>query len=231
MKTLLQAAPAVAGDRSQFGEARVISEILARLEVKPGICVEFGAGDGLHLANTAHLWHTDAWSAVLVECDRPLAEAAEANTTGTAATVLCDVVTPANVNAFVPKTAKVVSIDVDGEDIEILEQMYATPFVLCVEHHPMIPAHVSHRGGADVGCSALALKEWGEDNSYTVVAMTHCNTIMVPEGAAYLFNDVDTDFLHLFDPSGVTFAISNVKTGDYTMHGPWGFGRGVSLDD
>ena len=57
--------------------------------------------------------------------------------------------------------------------------------------------------------------------------MTHCNTIMVPARFADAFGDVETDPRIMFDPSAVTWVLSNVRTGDYEIRGPWPFGRGV----
>lgn len=236
MKPLLrEVAPKVEGDRSQFGEGSIISEILRRIGIDSGTCVEFGAGDGVELSNTRHLWgpHQDSsfrWDAVLVEADPARYAALVDNTLDCPVATREAVVTPDNVNDFVPAEAAVVTIDVDGDDYAILCAISAWPAVLCVEHHPMIPAHISAVLGADVGCSALALKDWADWNGYTVVALTHCNTIMVRDVYDRHFEDVDTDLGHMFDPSGVTWVVSNVKTGDYSIYGGWPFGRGVEID-
>ena len=230
MKSLLRdIAPKMEGDRSQFGEGSIISEILRRLGIVEGVAVEFGAGDGVELSNTRHLWDSPAkpWAGVLIEADPARYCALADNTRGFPVAHFEAVVTPDNVNSYVPYVGtQVVSIDVDGADFDILCAMDARPAALCVEHHPMIPAHVSMIGGQDIGCSALALKEWADENDYRVVALTHCNTIMVPSSYLPFFDDIDLDFLHMFDPSGVTWVLSNVKTGDYGIHGPWPFGRG-----
>lgn len=232
MKPLLrEVAPKVEGDRSQFGEGSIISEILRRIGVDGGLCVEFGAGDGIHLSNTRHLWDV-GWRAVMIEADPARYLGLVDNAVNYAENVATfeAVVTPDNVNRYVSTEAAVVSIDVDGDDYAILGGMRARPEVLCVEHHPMIPAHVSAVLGADIGCSALALKDWADWNGYRVVALTHCNTIMVRDVYERHFDDVDTDFLHMFDPSGVTWVVSNVRTCDYSIYGGWPFGRGVEID-
>lgn len=231
MKPLLrEIAPKVEGDRSQFGEGSIISEILRRIGIAEGVCVEFGAGDGEHLSNTRHLWDDGRWYPHLIEADTDLYLELFDNLGDFGSLIRGqtdhDIVTPGNVNDFVPPEANVVSIDVDGDDYAILDAMKARPAVLCVEHHPMIPAHISAVLGADIGCSALALKDWADWNGYRVVALTHCNTIMVRDVYERHFEDVDTDFGHMFDPSGVTWVVSNVKTGDYAIHGGWPFGRG-----
>lgn len=229
MSTLRDAAESnpVVGDMSQFGEGAMISMCLERLGIAGGVVVEFGAGDGVHLSNTAHLTSVTGGLVLFAESDFTAALDLAENYVGVEGVrAVAFTVTPDNVNDLVPLNADVVSIDVDGDDYDILCAMKARPSVLCVEHNPMIPAHVSMVAGTDIGCSALALKDWSDWNGYTVVGMTHCNTIMVPTEHASRFGYFDTDFSHMFDPSGVTWALSNVKTGDYTIHGPWPFGRG-----
>ena len=221
VKPLLRdVAPRISRDRSQFGEGSIISEILRRLGITGGRACEFGAGDGEHLSNTAHL-RDAGWAVDMIEADPT--KAAEG--------VYIGVVTPDTVNAWVDLTCSVVSIDVDGADFDILCAMAARPAVLCVEHHPAIPPHVHHIGGQDVGCSALALKDWADGNGYRIVAMTICNSIMVREAHVGAFDDIDTDFLHMFEPSEITWVLSNVRTGDYQIKGPWPFGRRDEIAD
>ncbi len=215
-------------DWSQFGEQRIISECLERMGVEYGTVVEFGAGNGMHLSNLRHFAFRLGWDVVMVESDPVKVEALHENyATNPQVLTSYNHVTPANVNEVVPRTAVAVSIDVDGDDFKILCAMAARPYVLCVEHHPMVPIHVAEDFGADHGCSAGMLCEWAAGNDYLPVAMTHCNTIMVPARFADAFGDVETDPRIMFDPSAVTWVLSNVRTGDYEIRGPWPFGRGV----
>src|SRR5215471_16231243 len=52
---------------SQDGEDGVIDEVLRRLGVSRGWCVEFGAYDGKTDSNTWNLIHNGGWKAVLIE--------------------------------------------------------------------------------------------------------------------------------------------------------------------
>ncbi len=47
------------------------------------------------------------------------------------------------------------------------------------------------------------------------------------EADRYLFKDVETDPRVMFDPEAVTWVLSNVKTGDFAIRGPWPFARGA----
>lgn len=221
----------LSGDRSQFGEGSIISDTLDRLGVTEGTVVEFGAGDGLELSNTAHLWAA-GWPAVLIEADADRFAQLRANIDGTDADDLAVIAlhdTVVSVDDYVDHDPAVVSCDVDGDDFAIVERMRCRPRVLCVEHHPMVPWHVDLVGGPDVGCSARALVRLLDSQGYAPVAMTHCNTIGVHRSELWRFDDVQLDPSLMFDPSAVTFAVSDVRTGDYRMHGPWPFGRGVEL--
>lgn len=222
MRPLLRdVSPRVVGDRSQWGEGSILSEILFRIGPsvwKRGPLVEFGAADGEHLSNTAHL-REEGWPTLLIEADGALA--------AVNLDVVWATVTPGNVNDWVPSDAAVVSIDVDGIDYEILCAMDARPAVIVCEHHPMVPVHVAWYGGDRFGCSAGMLVNWAAVNGYLPVAMAGCNTIMVRGEYADRFADVETDPRVMFDPSLVTFAVSDVTNGDYSMMGPWPFGRGT----
>lgn len=225
--TLREVAAPAKGDQSQFGEGSIISECVRRIGIDPGLAVEFGAGDGRHLSNIAHLTRVRGWTVRFIESDSTLFLALRENHQDTRLVeLLHETVTPANVNALVSRSATVVTIDVDGYDFEILVAMEARPKVLVVEHHPMIPLHVDHYGGDGIGCSARTLVNWAEGRGYLPVAMTECNTIMVPVDHAGAFDDVDTDPSHIFDPIHVTWALSHVRTGNYRMIGSWPFGRG-----
>lgn len=220
-----------AGDHSQFGEGAIISTCLMRLGVTAGLAVEFGAGDGKHLSNIAHLVGAPGWAVRFIEADDRLFLALGDNYAGKRNVQIAhETVTPANVNDVVPPYAKVVTIDVDGIDYEILCAMQARPEVLVVEHHPMIPFHVDHYGGDGIGCSARTLVNWAEYHDYLPVAMTECNTIMVKAEYRDAFDDVELDPSHLFDPIHVTWALSHVRTGDYRMIGSWPFGRGDEVE-
>lgn len=222
----------LSGDRSQFGEGSIISDTLDRLGVTEGTVVEFGAGDGLELSNTAHLWQA-GWPAVLIEADADRFAQLRANIDSTVADELAVIAlhdTVVDVDDYVDDDPAVVSCDIDGDDYAVVNRMLARPTVLVVEHHPMVPWHVHFVGGPDVGCSARALVTLLESKGYCVVAMTHCNTVAIPGRYRQLFDDVELDPSLMFDPSAVTFAVSNVRTGDYRMHGPWPFGRGVELE-
>jgi hypothetical protein len=54
---------------SQNGEDGVLEEILSRLDIKSGWCVEFGAWDGKTFSNTFHLLQSSDWRGIGIEGD------------------------------------------------------------------------------------------------------------------------------------------------------------------
>jgi len=213
---------------SQFGESAMIDHILDVLGIHPAFVVEFGASTGSNLSNTWHLAEEGAL-ALYIESNPVSYDLLEESAKRLpAAATLRETVVDID-PAIEGRTVDVMSIDVDGDDYGIFERMENRPRVLVIEHHPMIPAHVSYVGGPDVGASALALVELGAMKGYALVGTTHCNCLFVQERDASRFDHFDTDLRKIFDPSDVTFAVSNVKSGDYTMLGPWPFGRGEDL--
>src|SRR5438876_8052161 len=54
---------------SQFGEDGIIQKIFEIIQPQSKVCIEFGAWDGFHLANTAKLWAHEGWKGILIEGD------------------------------------------------------------------------------------------------------------------------------------------------------------------
>lgn len=218
---------------SQFEEAAMLDVLLQTLGVGPKedwFVVEFGASTGPALSNTWHLAEAGA-EALYIEADHDkwlqLSDACVRLLRASALRHTVD-----QIDLLLTKTPTIMSIDVDGEDYEIFQRMTVEPPIVIIEHNPMIPLHVDFVGGQDVGASALAIHKLAVDKGYVPVGMTNCNSILVRDSIAGLeqvMNAIEWDPRAMFDPSQITFAISNVKTGDYTMHGPWPFGRGEEL--
>jgi hypothetical protein len=114
---------------SQNGEDGIVKEILKRLDIENGFCVEFGAWDGKHLSNTYHLIENCGWKGLYIESDRDkFADLLKNNM------VLAGRITP--VNAYVglkgeslldcimakynvQKNFELLSIDIDGNDLDV----------------------------------------------------------------------------------------------------------------
>lgn len=161
---------------SQYSEDVIVDGILGYPPM--GLIVDIGAGDGKHLSNSL-LFRERGWEAVLVEADpehwEALGRLSEPLTwvwEGTAS--------PENINALVLDGAKVLSIDVDGDDYFLLEALEARPAVIIIEHNPTMPYRMDvhpARPGLQVGASVAALTRLAEDRGYGLAAVTHCNAI------------------------------------------------------
>lgn len=218
-----------ANDVGQNGEGGMLDECIRRIGISDGLAVEFGAGDDLSLLNTLHLsLRGGGWRVILLEADRAKCDALSVvELTRPSVATLPVAVTVDNINDQVPRSADLVVIDVDGLDLELFKAMESRPAIVMVEHHPMIPPHVSWYGGQDLGASALALVEVANAKSYALVGATSCNLIFVEAEHYRHFVDLENRLVLIFDPTHLTFAVSNVVNGDYTMMGTWPFGRGV----
>jgi hypothetical protein len=114
---------------SQNGEDGIVEEILKRLGITHGFCVEFGAWNGMHLSNTYHLVKEHNWKAVYIEADqRKFAQLLKNDM------VLFGRVIPINAyvtaqgeNALdnilgryaVRRDFELLSIDIDGDDLDL----------------------------------------------------------------------------------------------------------------
>lgn len=169
---------------SQNGEDGVIEEILRRLDITCGFCVEFGAWDGKYLSNTYHLVRDGGWRALHIEADpEKFAELLENDM------VLAGRITP--VNAFVtatgdgildnilakhqvPRDFELLSIDIDGDDLDVWESVNAyRPKIVIVEIDSDIAPTVSRRlpNGRPERSFANMLK-LGQEKGYSLVCHT-----------------------------------------------------------
>lgn len=166
---------------SQYGEDAMILELLALVPDAPKVCCEIGAGDGLHISNTAALWRDHGWLAVLCEADTDHTNALLRNTEGFKVETIVGFggATPENVNGIVPPNCSVLSIDIDGDDYYLLEALTIQPKILCVEYNPTIPHWIDVVGerGACYGASVAAFVRLCRSKGLVLAGATHCNLI------------------------------------------------------
>jgi hypothetical protein len=127
---------------SQRGQDGILAEILRRLNIQQGLFVEFGAWDGLYLSNCRFLYEK-GWTGVFIESDparfnrlQGLYQSAECiqcirgNVGTTPDTNLSQILHENHVD---PNNVTLVSIDVDGPDLDILTAMNCRPPVILIE--------------------------------------------------------------------------------------------------
>ncbi len=161
-----------------------MAELNARLRIRTGEFVEFGAWDGKHLSNTYRLLEK-GWRGVYIEGDRERFEALRKNMAP-----FSDRVTV--VNAFVSVTGEncldrllsdtsirqdfdVLSIDIDSHDWQVWESLRNYwPKIVIIEINSHIPVGVYqvHDGVHAVGSSFSSMVSLGHRKGYTPVCHT-----------------------------------------------------------
>jgi hypothetical protein len=176
---------------SQFGEDGIIAELFRRIGVRWSTCIEFGAWDGLHLSNTVHLWRSLGWQALLIEGDpekyRTLLQTTAQHPQVRTLNRMVKPQGPARLENLIeeagfPREIDLLSIDIDGDDIYILEGLERIrPRVIVIEFNPTIPAHLNVRQGEGeyFGASALAVLSVARAKGYRLAHATEVNLFLV----------------------------------------------------
>lgn len=163
---------------SQYGEDDIVASRF--VGDYGGIAVEVGAGDGLHLSNTA-LFRLRGWLTVLIEPDPQYRAALGAlQRDNNNVSVRVEAATPENINDLVPPDTALLSIDVDGDDIFLFEALEHTPSIVIIEYNPTMPQGEDvqpARLGLKVGASVTALNRVAQEKGYGLYAVTPCNVI------------------------------------------------------
>lgn len=183
---------------SQCGEDGVIAEIHRRLAWSGEIwCCEFGAWDGRHASNTFRLVEQHQARSVMIEGDPhrflQLLDTMHQHRTIKAinAVVSADATSPASLDSILtmvgmPKDYHILSIDVDGDDLDIWEgsQLFS-PQIVIIEINPRIapgvrqrhrdvppdPAHMTDLN------SFTSTVEVAQAKGYDLICHTSCNLI------------------------------------------------------
>ncbi len=221
---------------SQDGEDGMITEIFRRIGDGGRVCVEFGAGNGIDGANTAHLWRRPkAWSGLLIEADHNLYTQARRAADGFPVTVACAAVSATDrdlsidvlLDEFGIRTVDFMSVDVDGDDYWIVCGMKIRPRVLCVEYNRSVPPHLDllpSGPGNRFGVGAATLRRAVEQRGYRMVGLTANNLFFVRTDEAAAFDDLETDLAVLLPPDRFAYLCTD-QTGRPVLCGtppPWG---------
>ena len=128
---------------SQYGEDGILDEIIRRVECKNKFYVEFGAGDGTTISNTANLRINHNWFGLLLEGNKSLLESVDCSSIN----LHHEMVYSDNINDLfnkyeVPKEFGLLSIDIDGDDAYILDAIdfkKYSPDIIIAEFNPGLP--------------------------------------------------------------------------------------------
>ena len=180
---------------SQFGEDRILEQLLALLPDCNGWCVEFGAWDGQHFSNTLHLIESAGYHGVMIEADavrfadlkilaqrlpriRPVHRMVSWEGPDRLDVVLAELP--------VPHDFDVLSIDIDGNDFHVWYALIDyRPKIVVIEFNPTIPTEAPYIQPADPaathGTGIASLVALGREKGYELAAATLCNAIFIDE--------------------------------------------------
>lgn len=153
---------------SQNGEDGLIAECLRRLDIKRGICCEFGAADGKQFSNTA-LLIDQGWTGVMIEADTELySKCRDAYRDNAHVIVSASIVSPANVNYLVPKETSVLSIDIEESCYKVWEALEHKPAIVIIEINSDLRPDVDHVS-AQKGANYSAMVKLGLKKGYALI--------------------------------------------------------------
>lgn len=204
---------------SQSDEDGIIEEIFRRLGIKTGSFYEIGVENGLE-CNSLYLIHK-GWSGTWIEGNADQREKIENKfqlILGRRLNLIVSFVTKENINEIIKGngigTGEVdfFSIDIDGNDIYILEELDIFPKVICVEYNAKFPPNLSKKQTYNpkhiwnktdyFGASLKALTEVAEKKGYDLVStnITGTNAFFVRKDLTNgLFTHIG-DISRLYNP-------------------------------
>lgn len=178
---------------SQNGEEGILIEVLKRLKIEKGECVEAGGHNGKYLSNTA-LLIDKGWTGKFIEADYDLWEQCCKNWQGNEnVKSVCSFVSEANINAFVDEDTDVLSLDVDGIDFQIFRAMEAKPKVVIIEIDSSIPPD-EERFNKEGGAGYLPMVKLAIEKGYFLLCHTG-NLVLVDKQYKKLFPEIKGDGL------------------------------------
>jgi len=215
-----------ANSYSQFGEDGIIEKIFEIIGTQSKLCVEFGAWDGFHMANTANLW-TKSWKGVLIEGNKRRYKRLLKNVSDYDCTCICAFVQSSGDSTLetllekegITEQIDLLSIDIDGNDYYIFDSLKTIrPRVVICEHNPTIPAEIDMvaEEGNYFGCSVSALNRVGEEKGYKLVAVTETNSFFVLKEYEDLFAGYETRLEKIKNDRYVTYFITSYS-GEYVL--------------
>lgn len=223
-------------------------EIIASAHEVDHWCVEFGAGGGKALSNTANLIESHGCRGVMIEADAAkcgaLYDAWKGNDSVTCVRVHVGWEGESRFDRIMRRLAPSVpvdfdfcSIDIDGNDYHVwLAMREYRPKLVCIEYNQTIPTDVRFIQPRDFsvrrGASILSLCELARDKGYELIAANCFNAFFVDKRFYPAFKiENNSPFVLRRDLQNVT-SIFQSMDGEVFLHGfkanPW---TGQALDE
>ena len=173
---------------SNLNEDGIILWVVATLGIKKGYFVDIGSNDCIN-SNCANLAFNFNWDGIFIDSDEKLLQIGKRNykrfgkLKKNDLQFVCSFITPENINNLLEKTVKAevdfLSIDIDGNDYEILEALHVIqPKIIVIENKVEYGNHdiaITKRSGkgfeqADLGASPYTMTKLAETKGYTLIA-------------------------------------------------------------
>ena len=203
---------------SQFGEDGILNEIINRIDNNKldKWCVEFGAKDGILDSNTYNLIKNHSYNAVLIESDLKYFKKLEKNFISKKIIKINKFVSFDGINSLdnilkdtdLPKNFDFLSIDVDGCDYHIFENLNLfKPKIVIIEFNHLIPNEVDFIQKKDFnikqGSSAKSIINLAKNKNYHLVASTTTNLIFIHENYKHQVEKEDISLEDLRNDSDI----------------------------
>lgn len=202
---------------SQNGEDGVLLKICELLSLNRGLCVEFGAHDGISMSNCRNLLLHHNWTGVMIEGDLERFKALESNYEDSKDVLTLNFyvsskqVSPHTLEKILQSQGvnldliDLVSIDVDSIDYHIFNQIQCIfPAIYVIEFNPTIANDIAFVQADDSrlsqGCSLLALTELAKKKGYELAVVTGANGIFVREDLFNTLGISDNSIDNLYTP-------------------------------
>ncbi len=219
---------------SQNGEDGVIEKVFEIIEPTSRFCVEFGAGDGVHMSNMRNLIVNHGWRSLMIEGDPELARRCQETYQGTpGARCLQHWVYPGNVEFLfeengVPQDLDFLVIDIDSFDYYVwkviheyrpklvmieVNEIFAPPVKAIVEYNPFMYGDNTFYHGA----SLQSMYELGKRKGYELVYVQKqgFNAFFVDRNYYPRFGMQDNSPARLYPPRNPNFTITADQLGRY----------------
>lgn len=189
---------------SQDGEDGVIAEIMRRMGITSGWCVEFGAYDGKSHSNTWNLVHRHGWKAVYIEPSSAFGTLVK--NCEKLPDIYCfdDTVSAAGDNSLdsifartpLPADFDLMVVDIDGDDFYVWQGcVNYRPKVVMIEFNPFIAPDIYFVKPRDksvmASASLLAMVELAKSKDYELICVVGGNAVFVRKEDFALFNVAD----------------------------------------
>jgi hypothetical protein len=177
---------------SQNGEDLILLEILTRIKIKRGKCVEFGAHNGSYCSNTANLIINHGWKGKMIEGDDILfGELLNNALLPDDLDCVNQFVTPENVNHLVGE-CDVLSVDIDGNDLNVWSAYKGKPAVVIIEINSSFPPHVFH-WSMEQGSSYKSMVQMARTEKGYFLAAHTGNLVFIDEKYKNKFPEITAD--------------------------------------